>query len=91
MNMQKPISAELADELALLSRFPLDTLDLGLKIHGDAEGWVIAAAARLFAKGMLTHRDGGYLTERGREAAEHWGRVHALMTAESFESAVPAL
>ncbi|MBI2381908.1 MAG: TIGR02647 family protein [Gammaproteobacteria bacterium] len=85
------MNLELADELAVLSRFPLDTLDQGLKIHGDAEAAVIAAAARLFAKGMLTHKDGGYLTDRGREAAEHWARSFALLTAESFEQAVPAL
>lgn len=85
------ITRELADELAVLALFPLDTLDQGLKIHREADERDIAAAERLHAKGMLTHRDGGYLTERGREAAEHWARAHALLNAPSFQAAVPAL
>jgi len=32
---------------------------------------VIAAAQRLFSKGLITQEDGGYLTSLGRTASEH--------------------
>lgn len=75
------LSHELIAELEFLALFPLHTLDQGLKVHHNAEPGAIAAADRLFEKGMVTHRDGGYLTDRGLEVAEHWDKVRALMTA----------
>lgn len=61
----------LMDELNLLLHFDLDTTQQGIKVHHDADPAVIAAAARLHDKGLITLRDGGYLTDLGREATEH--------------------
>ena len=32
---------------------------------------MIAAAEKLHTKGLITQKDGGYLTDLGRKAAEH--------------------
>lgn len=61
---------ELLEELQLLSLFPVNSLQEGLKIHSNAEPARIAAARRLFGKGLITQEDGGYLTTLGQEAAE---------------------
>ena len=61
----------LIDEVNLLLKFKLDTVQSGLKIHHDAEQRVQQAAQRLFDKGFISQVDGGYLTELGRELAEH--------------------
>ncbi|PSJ37464.1 TIGR02647 family protein [Zobellella taiwanensis] len=61
----------LMDELNLLLHFNLDTTQQGIKVHHDADPDLIAAAARLHEKGLITLPDGGYLTELGRETAEH--------------------
>lgn len=89
--MNQSLSTELLDELHFLAQYQLDTADQGLKVHHDADARAIAAAGRLFEKGMLTRRDGGYLTERGREVAEHWERLRSLLTSPVFEAPVPAL
>ncbi len=62
-------------ELELLARFDLASLQAGLKIHHEAPADVITAAQSLFDKGMVSQSDGGYLTDRGREAAESLQRV----------------
>lgn len=59
----------LQHELNLLLKFPDTTME-GLKIHHSADSSMIAAAERLFAKGLTTQADGGYLTDLGREANE---------------------
>lgn len=61
---------ELLEELQLLSLFPVNSLQEGLKIHSNAEPARIAAARRLFGKGLITQEDGGYLTTLGQEAAK---------------------
>ncbi|WMC12024.1 TIGR02647 family protein [Oceanimonas pelagia] len=61
----------LMDELNLLLHFNLDTTQQGIKVHHDASPGLIEAAARLHEKGLITQPDGGYLTELGRETAEH--------------------
>ena len=59
-------------EINLLSQFNLSNSQAGLKIHShDADPTTIAAAERLFAKGLITQHDGGYLTSLGLDAAEH--------------------
>lgn len=62
---------EMIQEINLLSLFKLDTLQEGIKVHHDAEPEAIAAAQRLFDKGLTTQVDGGYLTDLGRTANEH--------------------
>ena len=64
-------TTETIAELNLLLKFPMKSLMQGLKIHHDAEPEVIAAAKRLFDKGIVTRSDGGYLTDLGYDLAEH--------------------
>lgn len=66
-----PISSELLEELKLLSLYNLDTTQEGIKVHSQAEESLQAASKRLFDKNLVSQQDGGYLTELGREAAEH--------------------
>lgn len=61
-------TAEKLEELQLISLFPTDSLQAGLKVHSDAAPERIAAAERLFAKGLISQQDGGYLTALGVEA-----------------------
>ncbi len=58
-------------EIRLLLSFPRDTRFAGIKLHRDAEPELLAAAERLYSKGMISQSDGGYLTDRGIEAARY--------------------
>ncbi len=63
---------ELVAELEILSLFNLSNTKEGLKVHHhSAAPTAIAAAQRLFDKGLTTQHDGGYLTSLGLDAAEH--------------------
>lgn len=62
---------ELIDELGILTRYKLTTTQEGIKVHKTADSAIIAAMQRLYDKGLVTQSDGGYLTDLGREAAEH--------------------
>jgi len=64
-------STEVIDELNLLLQFNLSSGQSGIKVHSDAAPSSVAAAARLFDKGLIDQVDGGYLTSLGRETAEH--------------------
>jgi uncharacterized protein (TIGR02647 family) len=64
-------SSEQIAELDLLLLFPDTSHMQGLKIHHDADPAKIAAAQRLFEKGVITQIDGGYLTELGHDLAKH--------------------
>ncbi len=64
-------SSEMLAELNLLARFNLASSQVGIKVHTSAGDATVAAAGRLFEKGLISQRDGGYLTPRGHEAAEH--------------------
>ena len=66
-----PFTSEMLEELNLLLKFPNKSLMQGLKIHHDAEPSIIAAANRLFDKGIVTLPDGGYLTDLGHDLFEH--------------------
>ena len=46
----------------------------------EAAPEVVAAAGRLHAKGLTDHVDGGYLTERGIEAANHAQKLVSLLS-----------
>ncbi|PPD40266.1 MAG: TIGR02647 family protein [Methylobacter sp.] len=62
---------EMIEELNLLALYNLDTTLAGLKVHASsATPGTVAAAHRLFTKGLTTQEDGGYLTAIGHEAAE---------------------
>jgi uncharacterized protein (TIGR02647 family) len=71
---------ELFDELDILSRYQLTTTQQGIKVHHTADPAIIAAMQRLYDKGLVTQPDGGYLTDLGREAAEHAQAALTILT-----------
>lgn len=59
-------------EINLLSQFNLANTQEGLKIHRhEATAEAVAAAERLYRKGLTSQADGGYLTSLGLDAVEH--------------------
>ncbi|MBH3426898.1 TIGR02647 family protein [Pseudomonas alkylphenolica] len=62
---------ELIAELEVLALFNLDSSQEGIKVHNTASKELIAAAQRLYDKGLTDQPDGGYLTSLGHDAAEH--------------------
>jgi len=70
-------------ELDLLMLYDLSNTQQGIKVHKTAEPAKIAAAKRLFEKGMLTQVDGGYLTTLGSEAAEQAQSLYTMLNAHS--------
>lgn len=75
-----PFNQELTDELNLILKFPNRSLMQGIKIHQDADPSNVAAARRLFEKGIVTRRDGGYLTDLGHDLAEHAQVIQSALT-----------
>lgn len=71
---------ELVEELNILLRFNLTTTLEGLKVHHTAAPEVIAAALRLYQKGLVTQEDGGYLTDLGRDAAQYAQDLLGILT-----------
>jgi uncharacterized protein (TIGR02647 family) len=65
-----PYNKNIVDELNILIRYNLDTTLEGIKVHKTATTDNIAATKRLYDKGLITHEDGGYLTNLGHDAAE---------------------
>ena len=76
------LTPELLDELELLNLFDLNSTQGGLKVHQKADKRKIAAVQRLFDKGMTSRPDGGYLTNRGVETAEHVQVLIKMLQAE---------
>lgn len=69
------------EEIKLLNQFDLGSTANGLKIHSQqASKETVNAAARLFEKGLTDHIDGGYLTDRGIEAANHAQSLMRLLS-----------
>ena len=62
---------DLTAELNLLTQFNLKNEQDGIKVHNEASPDVVAAAERLHDKSLISQKDGGYLTDLGRKAAEH--------------------
>ncbi len=77
------LTAELLNELELLNLFDLSSTQGGLKIHQYAGEKKIKAAQRLFDKGIISQTDGGYLTDRGVETAEHVQILVKMLEADS--------
>ncbi len=70
------LPVETLDELQLLALYDPASSRAGLKVHShSASPAMVAAAERLHAKRLVTQPDGGYLTELGRDAAEHLREV----------------
>ena len=73
------LSAELIAEINTLLLYNVTNHLEGIKVHKDAEQSRIDAARRLHEKGLVTHLDGGYLTDLGREASEHLHVAHSIL------------
>lgn len=69
------------EELHVLMLYHSSTGLDGIKIHKTADPEVIAAGQRLYDDGFITQADGGYLTPRGSEAAEHAHLLLSLLNA----------
>lgn len=72
------IDQELIDELNLLRRFSMGG-PVAMNVHDNPDPAVIAAAGRMFEKGLITTAEGGQLTDSGREAIEHMERLFNLL------------
>ena len=68
---------ELIEEINLLALYNISSTQEGIKVHKTAGAAAVAAAQRLYDKGLTTQADGGYLTNLGIEATEH---ARALLT-----------
>lgn len=69
------------EELNLLALFNLSSAQEGIKVHKhSATPEAVAAAERLFRKGLITQSDGGYLTSLGLDTAEHTHKLLAILT-----------
>lgn len=75
-----PYTAELVNEMNLLVKFPMHSDMEGIKVHSDAAPELVEAAKRLYAKGLVTNEDGGYLTYSGHQAVEHAKSVLRILT-----------
>ncbi len=73
-------SDQLVAEIRFLTLFNLASHQEGIKVHANAEPIMIAAAKRLFDKGLVSQDDGGYLTDLGIEAAEHAEKLLTILT-----------
>ena len=73
--MIKNYPATVFEEMKLLSKFPLKSMQEGIKLHQDAAPEMLAAAKSLFEKGLISQTDGGYLTDLGLEVTEHLHHV----------------
>ena len=74
-----PYTQDIVDELNILVRYNLSTTQEGIKVHKTAAPAIIAATQRLHEKGLISQKDGGYLTNLGREAAEQAQAVLDLL------------
>ena len=72
-------TADLVEEIKLLTFYSMSSTQEGIKVHKAAGSAAIAAAERLYAKGLITQADGGYLTNLGIEATEHARSLLAIL------------
>jgi uncharacterized protein (TIGR02647 family) len=74
------LDPELIEELDLLMRLHLNSSSEGISISSTADTAVVAAAKRLFQKGLVSQEDGGHLTDAGSEAADLMNQLTNLMS-----------
>ena len=74
-----PFNTDTMEELNLLLQFDSASLMNGIKVHSSARPEVVAACRNLFARGLITQQDGGYLTDEGIEALGHVQVLAGLM------------
>lgn len=78
-----PFSPEHLAELNLLTQFSPNSLQAGIKVHShEAAPEVVAAAERLYEKGLITQPDGGYLTDLGFETMEHTQKLLGILSSQ---------
>lgn len=78
-----PVTPDLVAEINLLALFNLHSTQEGIKVHQhSAAHEAVAAAERLYQKGLTTQVDGGYLTQLGIEAAEHVQKVLDILKSD---------
>ncbi len=76
-----PFSPEHIAELNLLALFETNSAREGIKVHShSAPPEKVAAAERLFDKGLITQKDGGYLTSLGSETVEHTQKLLGILS-----------
>ncbi|WP_273208433.1 TIGR02647 family protein [Marinobacter subterrani] len=76
-----PFSVDHLAELNLLGQFPSTSTQEGLKVHAhSAAPETVTAAENLYAKGLISQRDGGYLTPLGAEAVELTQKLQAILS-----------
>lgn len=76
-----PFSSDHINELNLLAMFDQSDAREGIKVHRQsAAPEMVSAAERLYDKGLITQKDGGYLTSLGSETAEHAQRVLSVLS-----------
>jgi len=74
-----PFNTGTMEEMNLLLQFDSATMGNGIKVHSNAREEVIAACRNLFAKGLVSQPDGGYLTDAGIEALAHLETLAGLL------------
>lgn len=72
-------------ELDILMLYDLSNNQQGIKIHKTADSEKRSAAERLFTKGFISQKDGGYLTTLGNEAAEQAQSLYTMLNAHNGE------
>ena len=78
-----PFSSDHIDELNLLAMFDLSSAQEGIKVHRhEAAPELVAAAERLHQKGLITNRDGGYLTDLGFETVDHTQKLLGILSTD---------
>ncbi len=77
-----PIASEVFQEMRVLAQFNPTSALSGIKVHHDAEPEVIQATQRLFARGLISQTDGGYLTSAGQELLHHLDTVITVLSSE---------
>ena len=76
-----PFSPNHFAELNLLLQFPGTSAQAGIKVHRHgAAPETVRAAESLFAKGLITQKDGGYLTPLGSEAVELTQKLQSILS-----------
>ncbi|MCB1761846.1 MAG: TIGR02647 family protein [Gammaproteobacteria bacterium] len=71
---------EQLEEMEILLLFNLAASEEGIKVHKTARPEAVAATIRLYEKGLITQKDGGYLTNIGMRAAEHAQQLQTILS-----------
>ena len=73
------LDPELVEEIALLRRFSMGG-PTAMNLQDSSDQAVLAAARRMFAKGLISAADGGRLTDIGEAAVVHLEQLLGLMS-----------